>query len=125
MALPSGRIVRGRGLHYALPAGPLPDFAGVYLLGKPPPVLTWESRWVHWRDLRLPTDSADAMEALVEAWRRAASERVEVACMRGIGRTGTALACIAILERIPPAQAVSYVAPLPASDGRDSGAAAV
>jgi hypothetical protein len=108
LVLPSGRRIRGRGLHYALPAGPLPDF-GVYLLGKPPPAVAWESRWVRWRDLRLPTDAADTLDALAEAWRRAESERVEVACMRGIGRTGTALACIAILDGVPPEQAVSFV----------------
>jgi protein-tyrosine phosphatase len=64
---------------------------------------------VRWPDLRLPADHADALDALTEAWRRAESERVEVACMRGIGRTGTALACIAILDGVPPEQAVTYV----------------
>jgi protein-tyrosine phosphatase len=29
--------------------------------------------------------------------------------MRGVGRTGTALACIAILDGVPPEQAVIYV----------------
>jgi len=108
LVLPSGRRIRGRGLHYPLPAGPLPEF-GVYLLGKPPPAAAWESRWVRWPDLRLPADHADALDALTEAWRRAESERVEVACMRGIGRTGTALACIAVLDGVPPEQAVTYV----------------
>ena len=54
-------------------------------------------------------DQPDALEAFREAWRRAEAERVEVACWRGIGRTGTALACIAILDGVPPGQAVSYV----------------
>ena len=35
LELPSGRLVRGRGLWSPFPAGPKPDF-GVYLLSKPP-----------------------------------------------------------------------------------------
>ncbi len=47
--------------------------------------------------------------ALTEAWRRAATERVEIACAGGHGRTGTALACLAILDGVPGAQAVAFV----------------
>ncbi|WP_427134501.1 protein-tyrosine phosphatase family protein [Pseudarthrobacter sp. S9] len=108
LVLPSGRRIRGRGLRHPLPAGPLPEF-GVYLLGEQPPPVEWESRWVHWPDLRLPADEADTLDALMEAWRRAEAERVEIACWRGRGRTGTALACIAILDGVPPEQAVSFV----------------
>lgn len=46
---------------------------------------------------------------LVEAWERAAGERVEFACGGGRGRTGTALACLAVLDGVPPAEAVAYV----------------
>jgi protein-tyrosine phosphatase len=46
---------------------------------------------------------------LLESLRRAASERVEIACGGGRGRTGTALACLAILDGVPPAEAVTYV----------------
>jgi len=60
-------------------------------------------------DLRLPADEADALDALTEAWRRAETERVEIACWRGRGRTGTALACIAVLDGVPLEQAVSFV----------------
>jgi Protein-tyrosine phosphatase len=108
MILPSGRLIRGRALHWPLPAGPPPEF-GVYLLGERPPPVEWEARWVHWPDLRLPVDEPDALAAFAEAWRRAESERVEIACWRGRGRTGTALACIAILDGVPPEQAVSFV----------------
>lgn len=45
LRLPSGRLVRGRGLRKALPAGQLPTF-GLYLLGKPPPDFGWDSRFV-------------------------------------------------------------------------------
>ena len=94
LQLPSGRLVRGRGLHRTLPGGAAAEF-GLYLLGALPPALGWESRWVRWPDLWLPTDRVDAVDALRELWRRAETERVEVACGGGRGRTGTALACLA------------------------------
>ncbi|MFF3947828.1 protein-tyrosine phosphatase family protein [Streptomyces sp. NPDC001902] len=108
LRLPSGRLVRGRGLRHPLPAGPVPVF-GLYLLGHEPPAVAWESRWVRWPDFRLPADRADAAQALRAAWRRAADERVEVACHGGIGRTGTALACLAVLDGVPSGEAVAYV----------------
>ncbi|MEU8355880.1 protein-tyrosine phosphatase family protein [Nonomuraea sp. NPDC048882] len=108
LRLPSGRLVRGRGLRYPLPSGPLPAFA-LYLLGKPPPPVEWEHRWLRWPDFWLPADRAATVEALREAWERAGSERVEVACGGGRGRTGTALACLAVLDGVPSDQAVAYV----------------
>jgi hypothetical protein len=108
LTLPSGRLVRGRGLGRALPDGPVPEFA-VYLLGHEPDPVKWRVRWVRWPDFRLPKDRADARDALLEVWRRAEAERVEVACWGGRGRTGTALACIAVLDGIPAEQAVAFV----------------
>ena len=108
LALPSGRLIRGRGLARPLPAGPLPQFA-LYLLGSPPPPAGWESRWVRWPDFRLPADRAAAVAALREALDRAAAQRVEVACHGGQGRTGTALACLAVLDGVPAGEAVGYV----------------
>ncbi|MFE5845088.1 protein-tyrosine phosphatase family protein [Streptomyces niveus] len=108
LRLPSGRLVRGRGLRHPLPAGPAPDFA-LYLLGKEPPATEWEARWVRWPDFRLPSDRAGAAEALREALSRAGDERVEVACGGGRGRTGTALACLAVLDGVPNPEAVAYV----------------
>jgi protein-tyrosine phosphatase len=46
---------------------------------------------------------------LTEAWRRTSTDRVEVACAGGRGRTGTALACLAILDGVPGDQAVAFV----------------
>ena len=108
LALPSGRLVRGRGLRRPLPPGPVPEF-GVYLLGAEPAPVAWESRWLRWPDFRLPADRALAEKLLGEAWERAADERVEVACGGGKGRTGTALACLAVLDGVPADQAVAYV----------------
>ena len=92
--LPSGRLVRGRGLGRPAPDGASPAF-GIYLLSRPPPAVPWESRWLRWPDFRLPADEAEARPALTEAWQRAMTERVEIACAGGRGRTGTALACLA------------------------------
>jgi len=106
--LPSGRLVRGRGLGSPLPGGVLPEL-GVYLLGSPPDRVPWESRWIRWPDFRLPVDRDAAREVLREAWARAAGERVEVACGGGRGRTGTALACLAVLDGVPAGDAVAWV----------------
>jgi protein-tyrosine phosphatase len=108
LRLPSGRSVRGRGVRAPLPAGPLPEF-GVYLLGRRPPPQPWETRWVRWPDFLLPTDHRAARELLREAWERAAAQRVEIACGGGRGRTGTALACLAVLDGVPGDEAVGYV----------------
>ncbi|GAA4909953.1 protein-tyrosine phosphatase family protein [Streptomyces coeruleoprunus] len=108
LRLPSGRLVRGRGLRRGLPGGVLPDF-GVYLLGAAPPVVEWESRWVRWPDFWVPRRHEEAIQALREAWERAGRERVEVACGGGIGRTGTALACLAVIDGVPARRAVAYV----------------
>ena len=108
LRLPSGRLVRGRGLSKPLPPGPSPEY-GVHLLGHRPPPVDWESAWLHWPDFRLPSDAGRAREVLLDAWRRCAAERVELACAGGRGRTGTALACLAVLDGVPAAEAVAYV----------------
>ncbi|KJS53428.1 hypothetical protein [Streptomyces rubellomurinus] len=108
LRLPSGRLLRGRGLLRPLPPGPRPD-VGYYLLGRPPAPMDWPSTWVRWPDFRLPADRAVAAEVFREVWERCAGERVELACAGGRGRTGTALACIAVLDGVPPAEAVAYV----------------
>lgn len=108
LRLPSGRLVRGRGLRRPLPAGPVPTYA-VYLLGKEPPEVPWEARWLRWPDFWLPRDGRQLRAVLGEAWDRAGAERVEVACDGGRGRTGTALACLAVLDGVPPERAVEFV----------------
>jgi protein-tyrosine phosphatase len=108
LRLPSGRLVRGRGLKRPEPDGPAPTFA-IYLLGRRPPPVPWESRWLRWPDFGLPADTGELTSALTEAWRRAAAHRVEIGCAGGRGRTGTALACLAILDGLPSSQAVAFV----------------
>ena len=108
LRLPSGRLVRGRGLRHPLPPGPAPAFA-LHLVGRRPQEVGWDSTWVRWPDFWLPSDRAAFAEALREAWRRAEDERVEFACGGGRGRTGTALACLAVLDGLPRDEAVGYV----------------
>jgi len=108
LCLPSGRLVRGRALSRPLPDGPVPAL-GVYLLGRRPPAVPWESCWLKWPDFRLPADKADVLPVLTEAWQRAVTERVEFGCAGGHGRTGTALACMAILDGVPGTEAVAFV----------------
>ena len=108
LTLPSGRRVRGRGRGAPLPPGPLPEL-GLYLLGRRPEPVPWEEHWVPWPDFRLPRDPALLRTELVAVWERAAGERVEVACSGGTGRTGTALACLAVLDGVPAEEAVAFV----------------
>ena len=91
-----------------MPPGSVPSF-GVYLLGKPPPETEWEARWLRWPDFRLPTYRQETQDVLREALSRAARERVEIACGGGRGRTGTALACMAVMDGVPAAEAVAFV----------------
>jgi protein-tyrosine phosphatase len=105
--LPDGTRLRGRGLR--APAAPEPGW-GLYLLGRRPPAMPWEIRWVRWPDFALPRERDDARDAFADAHRRAAAGmRVEVACAGGRGRTGTALACIAQLAGVPATEAVAWV----------------
>ena len=103
VALPGGARVRGRRL--GDPASPA-DFALVLADGPQP---AWPHRRIRWPDFWVPSDPDDALDALHEAHRRAkAGERVEVACRGGVGRTGTALAALAVLDGLSPAQAVTW-----------------
>jgi Protein-tyrosine phosphatase len=119
IALPDGTYVRGRGRREPFPAGPLPDF-GLYL-GHPPDrprrgLLRraawrpdWPADWIDWPDFRTPRDADAAAAKIVEAYRRARSgERVEIACTGGTGRTGTVIACMAVLAGHPAEDAVAW-----------------
>jgi protein-tyrosine phosphatase family protein len=104
VTLPTGPRVRGRRI--SDPVSPA-DFALLLVDGPAP---AWAHRRLRWPDFWIPTDRADALDALHEAHRRAlAGERVEIMCRGGIGRTGTALAALAILDGLPPPQAVGWV----------------
>jgi hypothetical protein len=104
VTLPSGLQVRGRRIGDAISPA---DFTLLLAEG---PVPSWPHRRIRWPDFLVPVDRADALDALHEAHRRAqAGERVEATCRGGKGRTGTALAALAVLDGLPPDQAVSWI----------------
>lgn len=104
VTFPSGLRVRGRPLSAA--ASPA-DFALVLANG---PMPQWPHRRIRWPDFWVPLDSADAVDALERAYRRAGDgDRVEIVCRGGRGRTGTALAALAILDGVPAEQAVDWI----------------
>ena len=74
----------------------------------------WEPSWpadvIEWRDFGLPTDQKSAARKIEDAFGRARrGELVEVGCLGGRGRTGTVLACMAVLAGVPAADAVAWV----------------
>lgn len=105
--LPSGRRIRGRPLAAELPPGLPPTFA-VQLAARIPAETAWERAWIPWRDFWVPADPASATRVLQHAHARAAGGRVEIGCARGVGRTGTALAAMGVLEGMSPDAAVAW-----------------
>jgi hypothetical protein len=111
--LPDGAWVRGRGLRHGTPDGPRPEY-GLYLgtsrlQAAHRDQLTWPHQWIDWPDFLLPRDFEEACARIRALHDRALTgQRVEVACAGGIGRTGTVIACLAVLAGLSPAQAVTW-----------------
>jgi hypothetical protein len=119
--LPDGTALRGRGRREPVPPGPQPTY-GLYLGRSPdtPPRglfrrrtslwrPDWPADWIDWPDFRTPRDDQSAAAAIHRAYLFArAGQRVEVACWGGTGRTGTVIACMAILAGHPAADAVNW-----------------
>ncbi|WP_028920995.1 protein-tyrosine phosphatase family protein [Pseudonocardia acaciae] len=126
ITLPDGTAVRGRGRRASVPPGPHPTY-GLYL-GRPPDAPSgpisrllrararahawrpdWPADWIDWPDFRTPRDAPAAAGAIHHAYRLARSgQLVEVACGGGVGRTGTVIACMAVLAGHPAADAVAW-----------------
>ena len=71
---------------------------------------TWEACVIDWPDFGLPEDPEAAAGDIAAAFDRARSgELVEVGCLGGRGRTGTALACMAVLAGVPGEEAVAWI----------------
>jgi len=81
---------------------------GLYLDSRWQP--TWDSDLIEWQDFGLPADEVSAARLIRAAFGRARrGELVEVGCAGGLGRTGTVLACMAVLSGMPAAEAVPWV----------------
>jgi hypothetical protein len=84
-----------------------PDF-GLYLDHRWAP--PWPHQQLDWPDFGVPDDPAPVLAALRGLLARAeAGEHVELGCLGGHGRTGTALAAMAVLSGVPPDEAVAWV----------------
>lgn len=84
-----------------------PDF-GLYLdeAWAPP----WEHARVDWPDFGLPVDLDDVRDQLSAVLARAqAGDVVEIGCLGAHGRTGTALACLAVIDGVDAQVAVDWV----------------
>lgn len=73
----------------------------------------WDPPWPHehvaWPDFGVP-DRDEVSESLRRLLARARTgDLVEIGCLGGHGRTGTALACLAVLAGVPPDGAVDWV----------------
>ena len=105
VVFPDGTAVRASPL--AARGAEACDF-GLYLDARWAP--TWPAAVVEWEDFGVPRDPDAAAAAIRDAFTRArAGETVEVGCVGGLGRTGTVLACMAILAGVPPQGAVGWV----------------
>ena len=85
----------------------VPDY-GLYLDDR------WQPPWGHdhldWPDFGVPVNAPQAIFMMKSAFNRARGGlRIELGCIGGHGRTGTALACMAIFSGLSPSDAVEWV----------------
>jgi hypothetical protein len=107
VVFPDGTVVRASSIRDRREHDPTRSF-GLYLDRRWDP--TWPAEMIGWQDYGLPTDSDRAADQITAAFARARrGDVVEVGCLGGLGRTGTVLACMAVLAGVPPASAVGWV----------------
>jgi len=81
---------------------------GLYLDARWAP--TWPADVIAWPDFGVPVEPEVAAGQITAAFRRARrGDLVEVGCLGGSGRTGTVLACMAVLAGVPPPESVQWV----------------
>lgn len=107
VTFPDGTRVRGSSIADRRVDDPERSF-GLYLDARWAP--TWPADVIAWRDFGLPEDGESAAQKIQAAFARAhRGEVVEVGCLGGSGRTGTVLACMAVLAGVPCGDAVAWI----------------
>ena len=107
VSLPNGVRVRASAIGDREMNDPDRDF-GLYCdrAWKP----SWPAEIIDWPDFGLPDSPDVARLQITNAFDRAcAGAMVEVGCLGGLGRTGTVLACFAVLCGLPAGDAVAWV----------------
>jgi hypothetical protein len=107
VVFPDGTFVRASSIRDRVANDPTRSF-GLYLDMRWLP--TWPAEVIDWPDFGLPADGDRAADQITAAFARArGGDVVEIGCLGGLGRTGTVLACMAVLAGEPPASAVDWV----------------
>ena len=107
VTLPDGTRVRASAIFERKAHDPSRDF-GLYMDWRWEP--TWPAEVIDWADFGLPDDGVRAASQIQGAFSRARNgETVEIGCLGGLGRTGTVLACMAVLAGLDPSAAVAWV----------------
>jgi protein-tyrosine phosphatase len=84
-----------------------PDY-GLYLDSRWQP--PWDHGYIDWPDFGVPASTEAVVQALSTVLERARSgQAIEIGCLGGHGRTGSALACLAVLTGYPARDAVAWV----------------
>ena len=107
VTLPDGTVIRASSIVDRREHDPTRSF-GLYMDHQWRP--SWPAEMIDWPDFELPVDPDKAAGQIEAAYARARQgELVEVGCVGGIGRTGTVLACMAVLAGMPASEAVAWV----------------
>jgi hypothetical protein len=107
VTMPDGTRVRACGIFDRRDDDDQRDF-GLYMDERWQP--TWPADVIEWPDHGIPSAPVKAAAQIRDAFIRAkAGESVEIGCLGGRGRTGTVLACMAVLAGVSPPDAVTWV----------------
>ena len=106
MRFPDGTVVRASGLPSREENATWREY-GLYLDPEWQP--TWPATLIEWPDYGIPTNPSSAVRQIQSVFLKARSgTHVEIGCLGGTGRTGTVVACMAILAGVPPETAVDW-----------------
>ena len=105
--LPDGTLIRASSIFERNEHDPERSF-GLYMDERWSP--TWPSDMIAWVDFGLPTYSEEQhCRSGPPSCVPKGGECVEIGCLGGRGRTGTVLACMAVLAGVEPGDAVPWV----------------